>query len=260
MKCPICTSVMEERFRATLLRKYDVAYHHCRRCGFLSTDPPYWLDEAYQSSINASDTGILWRNMKLSRMTAVILFVLYGRSGRFVDYGGGYGLLTRMMRDLGFDYYWYDPHCMNLFARGFEYQPETWKPDLVTCYEAFEHFVDPAAEIEKMVTLSEGILFTTDLLPEPVPRPEEWYYYGLDHGQHVSFYSLGALEHLAERFHLNLYSDGRSIHFLTCRKLGKKRFMALLALNRIGFSHVVRLFTGGTTTDDMNRIKASGAK
>lgn len=94
----------------------------------------------------------------------------------------------------------------------------------------------------------------------PVPGTEEWYYYGLDHGLHVSFYSLGTLEHLAERFRLNLYSDGRSFHYLTSRKLGKRKFMALLALNRMGYSHVVRLFTGSNIIDDMNRIKASGVK
>jgi hypothetical protein len=260
MNCPICASMMEELFRTILLKKHDVAYYYCHCCGFLATESPYWLDEAYQSPINASDTGILVRNTGLARLTAVFLFLLYGRSGKFVDYAGGYGILTRMMRDLGFDFYWVDPHCKNLFARGFEYRPGTWKPDLLTCYEAFEHFVDPAAEIEKMVSLSGGILFTTELLPHPIPRPEEWYYYGLDHGQHVSFYSLGALKHLAERFRLNLYTDGRSFHFLTGRKLGKRIFMALLALNRIGFVHAVRLFTGSKIIDDMNRIKEAGGR
>ena len=256
MNCPICASKMEELFRGILLKKHDVAYYYCHGCGFLATESPYWLDEAYQSPINASDTGILVRNIGLARLTAVFLFLLYGRSGKFVDYAGGYGILTRMMRDLGFDFYWIDPHCKNLFARGFEYRPEHWKPDLLTCYEAFEHFVDPVMEIEKILALSENILFTTELLPNPIPQPETWWYYGLDHGQHVSFYSLNALDHIASRYHLNFYTDGRYFHFLTKKKLGKSRFSALLALNRLGFSHVVQFFTGSKTFGDMNRIRS----
>jgi hypothetical protein len=39
------------------------------------------------------------------------------KNGTFVDIGGGYGLLTRLMRDRGFDFYWKDPHCENIFAK-----------------------------------------------------------------------------------------------------------------------------------------------
>lgn len=259
MNCRICSNGMEEHFRVPLLSRHLVTYYHCRKCGYLSTESPYWLDEAYRSPINASDTGILRRNAELSRLTAVFLFALYGRSGKFVDYAGGYGILTRMMRDIGFDFHWHDPHCENLFARGFEYEQGSWTPDLITCYEAFEHFVDPAVELEKMLTLSRSILLTTELLPSPVPRPEEWWYYGLDHGQHVSFYSRKTLEHLAERYRLNLYTDGRSFHFLTDRKkLLKGQFLLLRAFNRLGFVHAVQCFIRSKTVEDMRQIQDSG--
>ncbi len=38
----------------------------------------------------------------------------------FLDYAGGYGVFTRLMRDIGFDFYWHDPYTQNLFANGFE--------------------------------------------------------------------------------------------------------------------------------------------
>jgi hypothetical protein len=249
---------MEERFRAVILKRYPAAYHHCGACGFLSTESPFWLEEAYRSPINASDTGILRRNMELAKTTAVLLFALYGRSGKFLDYAGGYGILTRLMRDFGFDFHWHDPRCANLFARGFEYSREKWKPDLLTCYEAFEHFADPPAEIDKMLELSGNILFTTELLPHPVPSPREWWYYGPEHGQHVSFYSLGTLEHLADRYRLNLLSDGRRFHFLTRRKMGTARFRVLSTLGRRCPEHLVRSVTGTRTFDDMMRIRETG--
>lgn len=260
MKCLICTSVMEERFVATIMDRYPVAYFHCAACGYLSTESPFWLGEAYRHPINRSDTGILRRNIELSKITAVVLFSLHGRNGKFVDYAGGYGILTRLMRDLGFDFRWHDPHCGNLFARGFEFAPGGWKPDLLTCYEAFEHFADPPAEITKMLALSGNILFTTELLPHPVPAPEEWWYYGLDHGQHISFYSLKTLEHLAGRYRLNLFTDGRRFHFLTERKTGNARFRALLALGRHCPDSLLRRFAGSGTFEDMKRIRESGSR
>ena len=260
MKCRICMSGMEERFRATVMNRHLVAYYHCGECGYLATEEPHWLDEAYMSPINASDTGILRRNTDLSRVTAAFLIALYGRSGKFVDYAGGYGVLTRMMRDLGFDFYWCDPHCKNIFAPGFEYAFGSWNPELITCYEAFEHFVEPPAEVGKMLALSRNILFTTELLPQPIPPPEKWWYYGLDHGQHVSFYSRKTLERLAARFRCNLHSDGRNFHFLTDRRMGDLQFKALLALGRLGFGRVLRSITGSMTREDMNRIRSSGSR
>ena len=56
------------------------------------------------------------------------------------------------------------------------------------------------------------------------PGTEEWYYYRLDYGQQVPFSSLGTLEHLADRFLPNLYSDGGSLHRNMEGKLGKRRF------------------------------------
>jgi hypothetical protein len=260
MKCCICMSAMEERFRATIMNRHLVTYYHCGECGYLATEEPYWLDEAYKFPINASDTGILRRNTDLSRMTAIALFALYGRSGKFVDYAGGFGILTRMMRDLGFNFYWHDRYCANLFARGFEYTPGSWEPDLVTCYEAFEHFVEPPAEVEKMLGFSRNILFTTELLPQPIPLPEKWWYYGLDHGQHVSFYSRRTLERLASRFRLSLSTDGRNIHFMSERKLGNRRLRAFHALARLGSARLVQLFSGSRTIDDMNRIRAVASR
>lgn len=257
MNCHICQTRMDEQFRATVLYKHVVSYFHCGRCGFLATEQPYWLVDAYKSPVNASDTGILGRNIVLSRLTSIFLFFLFGRTGRFVDYAGGYGLLARLMRDVGFDFYWHDPHCENLFARGFEYKPGTGTVDLVTCYEAVEHFVDPVAEFGAMLSISRNILFTTKLLPEPVPRPEEWWYYALEHGQHISFYSQKTLEFIAHRDRLNLYTDKSSFHFLTEKTISRGIFMAIPYLHRLGVAQVVRKLMKSRSIEDMDRIKGS---
>ena len=102
---------MRPAFRHLLLRKHDVQYFQCGTCGFLQTETPYWLDEAYSSAIVSADTGIMQRNVYLSRMAAAVFWRLFRGSGRYLDAAGGYGLFTRLMRDIGLDYYWSDPHA-----------------------------------------------------------------------------------------------------------------------------------------------------
>ncbi|NEP43034.1 MAG: class I SAM-dependent methyltransferase [Okeania sp. SIO2G4] len=124
------------------------------------------------------------------------------------------------MRDLGYDFYWYDQYCNNLFARGFETQeyPEN-NYDFITSFELFEHFANPLNEIENILNLSSNVLFSTRLLPSNNPQPHEWWYYSLEEGQHICFYTSKSLSILAEKFNLNLYSNDYSLHLLTRKQL-----------------------------------------
>jgi len=74
MKCKICNSESKHVFDAKVLNKYSIKYYHCAKCGFLQTEDPYWLEEAYEDSIAKADTGIMVRNISLSRKTATILY------------------------------------------------------------------------------------------------------------------------------------------------------------------------------------------
>ena len=58
------------------------------------------------------------------------------------NYAGGYGIFTRMMRDIGFDFYWLDKYADNLLTNGFEYNKKIHKKiEAITSFESFEHFV-----------------------------------------------------------------------------------------------------------------------
>lgn len=251
MKCKICESESCEFSRAKILKKYDIAYFRCANCGFIQTEEPYWIDEAYQEPINVSDTGIIARNIYFGKTTASIIYFLFDRNACFLDYAGGYGLLTRMMRDIGFDFYWRDPYTKNLFARGFEYTG-SGEIELITSFESFEHFVSPIQETEKILAISKNLLFTTELLPNP--EPNDWWYYGLEHGQHISFYSMKTLRFIASKYSLNLYSDGKSIHLLTTKKISSKFFKLLCRLNGPGCFYVRRTMKS-KTFDDHETIK-----
>jgi hypothetical protein len=70
-----------------------------------------------------------------------------------------------------------------------------------------------------MLSFSRNILFSTLLVPKSMPNPSEWWYYGTEHGQHIAFYTPKSLQEIAEKFHLNLYSNGSSLHLLTEKKI-----------------------------------------
>lgn len=221
MFCNICDNKMELVFNSRILHKYDVDYYSCGVCHFLCTEKPYWLDEAYSSSINLQDTGLIGRNIKLSKISSVYTYFCADHL-KCLDYGGGYGIFTRMMRDIGFDFYWFDPFTPNLFARGFEYHVDTAKTEpkskfgVLTSFEAFEHFTKPTEELEKMSVLSDNILFTTQLFKAgKIPELDEWWYYGREHGQHIAFYTQETLKIWGHKHGFQLYSNGRDTHLFS---------------------------------------------
>ena len=75
-----------------------------------------------------------------------------------------------------------------------------------------------------MLRFSRNLFFSTTLIPARNPKPDQWWYYGVEHGQHVSLYTKKSLSLIAEKFRLNLYSDGSQIHLLTEKRLSSFSF------------------------------------
>lgn len=238
MSCKICDGQTVFFAKSTILGKYEIDYFRCSRCGFIQTEKPYWLGEVYAEAINLSDIGLLTRNVRLSRLTKTLICTLFDPEGKFLDYGGGYGVFVRMMRDLGFDYYRFDKYCQNLFAKGFDVTEEMENFTLITAFELFEHLVDPVSMVEELLQKSTTIFFTTELVPKSTPLPNQWWYYCLDHGQHISFYTLHSLRLLADRFSLNLYSNELGYHLMTDRKLSPFLFRLLCRDEVVGLSNL----------------------
>ena len=254
--CKICGEKTKLVFRAKVLNKYDASYFQCEHCFFLQPGSPTWLNESYESPINKEDTGYISRNIILARKTFLFLVSFFDRDKRFLDYAAGYGMLVRMMRDMGLDFYWQDKYTDNLFARGFERDRQ--EISAVTCFECFEHFSEPREEIETMLKISRNIFFSTSLYDAGALGvvPElSWPYYGFSHGQHIAFYSLKTLECLADQYGLHLYSNGRDLHFLSDRRIGQWRFLLILKLGRIlPWDMLSRLILKSRAPEDALRI------
>jgi len=257
MICKICNSNTQQVFISKILKKYDVKYFKCNNCGYLFTEDPFWLDEAYSRSINISDTGLVDRNISFSKMLAVLIYFNFDTDGKFLDYAGGYGIFTRLMRDIGFDFYWYDIYTQNLLAKGFEADANhDTKYEFVTAFEVFEHLVDPKEDIKRMLQQSDTIVFSTELLPNQIPDPNSWWYYGFEHGQHISFYSKNTFAWLANHFGLKYYYIN-GIHLLTSKKINYSTMAIEKKLCKFGLFYFVKKMMKSKTLSDSILLRSS---
>lgn len=228
--CRACAGEAKYLWNGKLL-DLTVSYFECKVCGYVQTESPYWLERAYSEAINVSDTGIMMRNLANARIVMATLLSLRCLDGRVVDYAGGYGILVRLLRDYGIDALWCDPYCQNLVARGFEY--ESGKAALVTAFEAFEHFVQPDEELDRLLAIAPNVLLSTFLITGPTPPQDDWWYYGREHGQHIGLFRLKTLELLASRRGKHFVSDGSFYHLISDLPVNRTVWRGLLKVKRI---------------------------
>lgn len=254
MICKICASGTKRAFSAKVLRKYSAEFLCCPECGFLFASDPYWLEEAYSSAIADADTGLVARNIDISRRLSCVLY-LYGSdrvSGRYLDIAGGYGMMTRLMRDIGFDFYWFDRYCENLLAKGFEFSKEHHGCRAITAMEVIEHVSDPVSFIEESLSFggAETLIFTTELFEGAPPNPDAWWYYTFETGQHISFYQRRTLEVIAKRLGLKFVS-ARGLHILSRKRVNEQvlRWATHPVVSRLGEIWVRRRLGSKTVPD-----------
>ncbi|TGN18297.1 class I SAM-dependent methyltransferase [Leptospira idonii] len=253
MDCRLCGSSTEKKFRGRILNKYEIDYHRCTSCDLIQTESYFWLEEAYKDSIAITDTGILERNFILAERVLAVLTAI-SSSFRFfsvwtklpfflvkrilsrilkpylspiLDFGGGYGIMVRMLRDIGLDAYWSDPYSQNLVAKGFESSQKKY-PALIA-FEVLEHFSEPRQQIDSIMRLYDPdvFLFSTLLYGDTIPD-SSWWYYGFETGQHIAFYNRTTLEKLAEIYNRKIYSFSPDFHVMSKIDLDEKSISYIL--------------------------------
>jgi len=175
----------------------------CTACRSLQTEPPYWLDDVYAAAASPSrldlDTSAVARCL-FNRIVVALLWKLGGFANgrdRLLDWGGGPGLFVRLLRDVGIDAYVYDKYARNHYATGFVRAEDT-RYSFVTAFEVFEHFPDPATDLEPIFALDPAfLLISTSLFTGQGP---DWAYLGPPKSEHVFFYSEAALALIGRRF------------------------------------------------------------
>lgn len=195
--CRLCHGHAVATFTSFILGKYEVRYFRCGQCGSLQTEHPYWLQEAYNNSsgLAALDTGAASRVLYSYALT-VLISKLFRTVGPILDFGGGDGLLCRLLRDIGYQAYTTDKFSCPSYAQGFTAELGS-SFDLITAFEVFEHFSEPALEIAKLFASQPRLLvISTELY---CGQTQDWWYFSPETGQHVFFYSPDAIRGIAHR-------------------------------------------------------------
>jgi len=220
MTCKICNTTTHKISERLVLQKYTVAYHQCANCHFIQTDEPFWLEESYNTAITALDIGLVNRNIYFQSKIPQVIDSFFPSANIMLDFGGGYGMFVRMMRDLGYNFFRQDNYCENIFSNYFDLNDApTRKFDVLTAFEVFEHLDHPLLEIEKMLAFSDNIIFSTVLSPPTTQEFENWWYVSPVIGQHIAFYDQTTLQYIATKFGKKMYSNGVNLHVFAAKEI-----------------------------------------
>ncbi len=247
---------MRDIFSAMVLRKHSISYYQCADCGLLQTEEPYWLEEAYSEAISDADTGLVMRNVSLASKLTNLIYLQLDPRASYLDIAGGYGMLTRLMRDHGFDYYWDDTYCRNLMARGFEAGNASNRFNGLSAFEVLEHIHDPLTFIKSNFGKygCQTLIFTTELYEGEFAPPADWWYYAFNSGQHITFYQRKTFETIAKALGVSFYSVN-GLHILTDQPVRITTWLTLIT-GRLApiYATYVRRILGSLTLDDHFRL------
>jgi hypothetical protein len=197
---------------------------------------------------------MLARSYIISRKLASLLYFNFDRTGKYLDVAGGYGVLTRLMRDIGFDFYWSDQYCQNIFAKDFSIDRTDAPFSVITAIEVLEHIYNPLEFIREWLARASTrtIIFSTELFQDTPPEISEWWYYSCSGGQHISFYQRRTLVTLAEALGLRLYSNGY-MHMITDKNISYSKYYFLTSRFSLLLSLYVQSRLDSRTIPDSRR-------
>jgi len=200
-----------------------VAYVICPACNF-SFAPEFaaWSAEDFAREIYNADYGSVDPDHADARprANAESLLATFGARGstiRHLDYGGGAGLLSRLLGESGWDSTSYDP----FFDDGARLDKlGTFR--LITCFEVFEHVADVnglARNLSALLADDGLILFSTLVSDGELRRnqPVNWWYASPRNG-HISLYSASSLNTLAKKYGFSVASFSPGMHMFWRRQ------------------------------------------
>ncbi len=181
-----------------------VQYLACRTCGFAFAPefagwtPEDFTREIYNAGYGAVDPDHAGVRPRANADTLLATFPAHARPARHLDYGGGAGRLSELLRAAGWDSTSYDP----FYAADAGRQPAGTYP-LITCFEVFEHVPDVRGLAQRLDTLlaADGLILASTLVSDgqiAPGRPLTWWYASPRNG-HVSLFSSRSLDLLATR-------------------------------------------------------------
>jgi hypothetical protein len=255
-RCRLCDGEVRLRFSTQVLARHAVAYSLCLACGSLQTEPPYWLKDAYEHNLALLDTGAAQRNLTNLSAAYAVARLLGLRD--ILDFGGGDGLLCRLLRDYGLNCYLEDKYAKASYALAFTHQ-DFEKPELLLAFEVLEHFENPQQELQRLFQHNPKALLAST---EPYAMQNaDWWYLAPETGQHVFFYSHAAMRLIAKTWGYDLIRQGYYWLFIQSGAAGRTRkTLAKILLSRpfLRFlGAILRLMPTPGVTRDFNSLRSS---
>lgn len=231
VKCVICEGTTEIKLHVDIHDWQKQPLFQCRACSFYFFHQPDWLPQSFSAELNELDLGSVARCSFVADFMAAI-FSSDRENTRVLDWGGGDGLLTRLLRERGFDCVWYDPFVQPRFVGDAIYEGDS-PVGVTVASEVFLHLTDPLRALRSLLAISDIVVVTAVVPPKQV-NPN-WWYLMPETGQHVSFFPITALKELANRTDTCLYSDRRFFHVFADRRLSIWKRM-LIRVRPLAFS------------------------
>jgi SAM-dependent methyltransferase len=204
MHCTLCETPLEDQI--------DDKFMFCQNCNSYIMHKNFWLqdqEEKARYDLHNNDIMDLGYINFVSPITNAILND-FAPSHFGLDYGCGPGpAITHELEKSSYQVKLYDP----FFYPDLSYLEEQY--DYIFSCEVFEHFFNPNAEIEKLLTLlkpSGRLYIMTHLFDAQIQDFPNWYY--KKDPTHVFIYTEQTMRFIAQRYQLILEKiEGRLIVF-----------------------------------------------
>jgi SAM-dependent methyltransferase len=230
ISCPICNAACSlldvvdfnkscEELRGKFLGLSGVPCYYtlCGGCGFcFAPEFAAWTPEQFEEKIY-NDEYVLVDPEYIEirpRANAASLVSIFGDRAhaiRHLDYGGGNGLLSSLLRESRWQSVSYDP-----FADKTVSIDQLGKFDLITAFEVFEHVPDPQrvmSDFGSLIAPDGMVMFSTLLSDGNIHRNQRinWWYASPRNG-HISLFSKSSLAALARNNGVNYASFSEGFH------------------------------------------------
>ncbi len=228
--CPICDntclfldtvdfnkSCEEVNGKYLELSGIPISYMFCNSCNFCFSPEIYtWQLQDFEKNIYNSEYIIIDPDYIEARPQAntenlISMFPHFPKPLRHLDYGGGDGLLAKLLCRSGWNSTSYDP-----FVNKGVCIKQIGTFDLITAFEVFEHVPDAHVLMSNLRTLLApgGVIIFSTLLSDNQIRPNQkltWWYAAPRNG-HISLFSKKSLQIITKQYGLNFGSFSNAFH------------------------------------------------
>jgi len=223
--CPICSNntqiigkidlnrscLDKDKKRIIVKSNINVEYVECTKCGFIhSPEMCAWSKNKFIKLIYNKEYYKVDPDGKKSRpeLNAIYLYNKFKNIPiSHLDYGGGNGYVSKILRNKGLNSKSYDPFYDKKF-------PIT-SFDLITAFEVFEHHPNPnelANDLNKLSGTKSVIIFTTAVSDE-IANPIGWGYVAPRNG-HVCIYTKISLGILLNKINFKLFEITKDVAYV----------------------------------------------